>query len=120
MLTRTKTGKVKKYNEQECWEVYMGMGAAASQKKLINWLWEERRIKASNMGPVWAMWRWALKNPEQCYEQYKKWWFESASQEGVDSNVSFRDFLEDVKHHCRHRSMGSRKEYEDFCAKYGL
>ena len=126
-LTR-KNNIQKKYNDQECWEQFMSWGAAATCKKLKEWHIEKHGW-GSPMGVVWAMWRWSASNPEQCYPQYKTWFFETASNtkgEVIDSNATFKDFLEDIKIHAkgtgakRKSSILSHRAYKQFCAKWNL
>lgn len=117
-LTRTR-GTIRKYDDKECWEKYMDWGAAASHKKLRGWL-QERGTSTSPMGPFFAMWRHAIRNPEETYPQYRKWFFETASQEGSDGNVTFEEYLLDLKKHGRMRSLLSKSAFAEFCEKYNL
>ena len=121
-LTRTKTG-TKKYDDEECWNLAMSWGAAFTTNKLHRWHKENKGF-GSHMGGIWAMWRWAAKNPELCYPQYKKWYFESASDvsnEVIDPNASFEEFLEDIRRHAHGKdSILSKKAYKQWCVKYGL
>lgn len=100
----------------------MSWGAAASHIKLRRWLKEEKGldIETKGMGSFFAMWLWAIRNPELTYPQYKKWYFETASQEGVKSDVSFDFYLQELKRQGKMRSLISRKEYNEFCEKYNL
>lgn len=121
-LTHITTNK--KYNGKELWETYMSWGAAASHRKLRLWF-EEKGVKASQMGAFWAMWRYALGNPEEAFPAYKKWWFETASNQSdgvvVDSNVDFQKFLEDIRNHAYGKScIVGRRTYRTFCKKYSL
>jgi hypothetical protein len=117
-LTKTQ----RKYDGQECWEKYMGWGAAASHIRLRRWLREEKGldIELKGMGAFFSMWKYAILNPEETFPQYRKWYFETASQEGVRSDVSFQDYLQDLKKHGKMRSLIGRREYNEFCAKYNL
>lgn len=116
----TRKGRVKKYPDKECWEQFMvAMCGGASHGKLRAWLWETKRMKASQMGAYWAMWRWAIHNPEKTFPQYSKWYFETASGDGIDPNVSFEDFLQDLKRKAQIGAVG-RAEYRQFCERYGL
>ena len=117
----------KKYPEKEIWEKFMGMGAAASYPKIRNWLREKGYVGKMQMGPVFAMWRYAVKNPEEAFPLYQKWHFEYASDisgEGnvVDPNVTFDDFLKDAQYRILHSgdSIASKILYKQFCQKYNL
>jgi hypothetical protein len=119
-MALTRKNRIRKYNDQECWEHFMvEMGGGASHGKLRAWLREIKRVKVSQMGPYWAMWRWAARNPELTYPQYKKWYFETASIVGEDGNASFEDFLQDIKKASMIGALG-RAEYRQFCEKYSL
>jgi hypothetical protein len=117
----------KKYNDRECWEQFMEWGAAASVNKLERWHKENKGF-GSHMGVVWAMWRHAASNPERCFPQYKKWYFETASAEpdAPDPNVTFEDFLEEIRFHAEGKgergrsSVLSHRAYKLFCETYGL
>ncbi len=126
-LTR-KTNRQKIYNDQECWDKFMEWGAASTCRKLFLWHKEEHGF-ASQMGPVWAMWRWAADNPELCFPQYKKWYFETAMNTDRfdgDPNVTIKDFLEEIKTHAKgtgnkHKTcILSKKGYKLFCEKWNL
>ena len=129
-LTR-KSNVRKKYNDQECWEQFMSWGAAATFKKLKEWHIEKHGF-GSQMGPRWAMWRWAAENPELCYPQYKKWYFETAMNTNWfndDPNIPFGgkdSFLEGIKTVVkgtgakRSNNILSHRAYKQFCAKWNL
>jgi hypothetical protein len=114
------------YPDKELWEKYMSWGKAASHLKLRRWLIENGfSIKEYGMGAFWAMWRYAIRNPEEAFPLYKKWYFETASDvkpnpDVIDPVVTFQDFLEDCRLHARQRSCVSRGEYIRFCNKHGL
>jgi hypothetical protein len=121
-MALTRKNRIHKYNDQECWEHFMVvMCGGASHGKLRSWLWETRKMKVSQMGAFWSMWRWAIRHPEQTFPQYKKWYFETASglEDGIDPNVSFEDYLIDLKKHARIGAVG-RAEYRQFCETYNL
>jgi hypothetical protein len=131
---------IKLYNEKECWEKYMSWGAAASTQRLLNWHRAEHGF-GTRMGPVFAMWRWAVNNPEECYPQYKefhrhnapgedlsqysnfkiKWFFENYKS-GEYQEITFEEFLNLIKKLARVYvgSVLGKKAYKRFCDKYGL
>ena len=122
--------KIKKYDEKECWDKFMEMGAGATIRKLNNWHTEKYGF-ASQMGPYWAMWRYACKNVDQAFGQYKVWWFETASAvQNVKNVPSFivtkEDFLKDCRNHIigsgniRRDSVLSQRAYRKFCQENGL
>jgi len=121
-LTRTKNNG-KKYDEKECWDLYMSWGAAATVEKLHRWHKEYKGF-GSHMGGIWAMWRYAAQNPDACYPQFKQWYFESASaiaDEVVDPNITFDDFLNEIRVHAKNKnSIMSQKKYKQFCQKWNL
>ena len=130
-LTRTKN-KGKKYDEKECWDLYMSWGAGATVDKLHKWHLANTDF-GSRMGGVWAMWRWAARNPELCYPQYRQWFFENnvgkteqveengkRVQKEINPNITFNDFLGIIQEEARNVSVLSRRAYRQFCAKYEL
>lgn len=130
MALTTRIGAFKKYNDKECWEQAMSWGAAFSVNRLERWH-KENKGWGSHMGVVWAMWRWAAENPEACFPQYQKWVFEKASNthgtpEVPDFNVTFEQFLEEIRFHAEGKgakgrsSVLSKSRYNQFCENYGL
>lgn len=119
-LTTTRISN-KKYDEEECWNLAMSWGAAFTTNRLHEWHKKNKNF-GSHMGGVWAMWRWAARNPELCYPQYKQWYLESAKAiEVIDANVTFEEFLRDIQKHAKGKdSILGRKAYKKWCAKYGL
>lgn len=136
----------KRYNEQECWDKYMSWGAAASVPRLLAWHKSENGF-GSRMGAVFAMWRWAIKNPEICYPQYqewlnkntpnagegeeflkqypnykKKWIVENFGRDGVYKEITFNEFLDVLKNRVigYEGSVLGKKAYKRFCDKYQL
>lgn len=137
MITRI-TGN--NYNEKECWDKYMSLGAAASTQRMLNWHRLENGF-GTRMGPVFAMWRWAVKNPEECYPQYKEWlkqnapggdikdypnykrkWFAENYNNGEYKEITFEEFLGVLRDRTKGYvcSVLGKKAYRRFCAKWNL
>lgn len=66
------------------------------------------------MGPVWAMWRYAIQNPEEAFEAYKQWQFE------YGNFPTFRDFCEDVYDHANttKSTVTNEDDKKEFKKKY--
>jgi len=133
-LTREKENKFnKKYDDRECWDLAMSWGAAFTVDKLHRWHKKNKGF-GSRMGGVWAMWRWAARNPELCYPQFKKWYFENAIGEtrweeigdkmvekDINPNVTFEEFLEKIRDHAKDKdSVLSNTAYKTWCAKWNM
>jgi len=108
---------VSTYDEKACWEQYMVVWrGAATYRKLRDWHRDEYGF-GSQMGAYWAAWRWACKNPEACYPQYKNWFDDKFSQD-----VTFNDFVKLCKtrvENSGHSILGKRK-YGAFCRQWDL
>lgn len=107
--------KNKKYDEKGCWNRFMEMGAAYTVRKLNSWH-KEKYGFVSHMGVQWAIWRYACKNPETAYDQYKVW----------NLGFGFRDFLKKCQRiakgtgNSRRDSILGKRAYRQFCQKYEL
>jgi hypothetical protein len=125
--------RIKLYDGKELWEVYHGWGRASSYTRLEEWHKAEKGF-GSRMGMFWAMWRYASHNPQEAYEFYKAHNFEYMSQGLVRARdgrawkspieakgvATFADFLEDCRNHARSRKVMGKKNYLEFCRKWGL
>lgn len=109
------------YDGKALWEYYMGMGVEASHRKLIEWATKQGMVSpdkttASRMGPFWAMWRYALRHPEEAFPAYKQWMFET---DKFHRSPLFEEFLMDVAHHARKgKSIVSEGTLRAFREKY--
>lgn len=118
----TRTGRFSMYDGERLWKQYMSWGAAATHKKLRGWVESVGMCnpeigRPSQMGPFFAMWRWAIRNPEEAYPHYKSWWFET---DPLHCEPSYEDFLKDLRKHAINASMLSVPAYRKFCEKHGL
>jgi hypothetical protein len=75
------------------------------------------------------MWRYASRNVDEAWEQYRKWWHETASTTRVYNVPKFvdkEDFLKDCQRHIKGTGDSKRnsvlgiREYRRWCAKWGL
>lgn len=114
------------YNGKSLWRKYCSMGRAATYDKLAKWATSQdmKRSKsksATRMGVYFAMWRYALRNPEAAYPDYEKWatqYQEELTIEGV--SVTFEMFLKDIKKHAKTPGCVGKASYIKFCEKYDL
>jgi hypothetical protein len=112
--------------EQELWEVYHSWGRAATGDKLVAYAREKgwfnpRKGEPSRMGPRWAMWRYAFRNPKEAYPHFEKW----ANEYRVelienDINISFESFLKEVKEHVKKGNMFREGTIRKWCEKWGV
>lgn len=107
------------YDDKLLWETYMGWGRAATYARLREWCLQNGMYnpitgKVSQMGCFWAMWRYAVHNPEEAYEAYRKWQFE------YGLFPTFEDFCKDVYAHAfeRRAMVTGKKNKAVFYAKY--
>lgn len=107
------------YDGKAIWEKYMSMGKAATYKKILFWCNETGMVnpatgKASFMGPRFAMWRYAIRNPEEAYKPYFEW------QREYGNFPTFKEFCEDLSDHAytKKTAIVSPKEKEEFIEKY--
>lgn len=110
------------YDGKKLWERYTSWGAAATHKKLNGWATDQGMVtlgksRSSGMGPFYAMWRYAFHNIEECYPQYRDWWFETDPEHRVPT---MEDFIKDVARHARNASVVSPTRFRRFCAKYNI
>lgn len=118
------------YDDKLCFETYMKWGAAATHRKLREWCKQVGMVnymtgRPSQMGAFWALWRYAMQNPEEGFPLYKEWWYHTTlpmSEFGrVNPHATFEDFLGDIQNHAyNNKSIASQSKYEAFCEKYGL
>lgn len=108
------------YDGEFLFRTWCGWGAAASNPMLMEFC-RTNYNTSSQMGPTYAMWKWAFNNPEQAYPLYKEFWFDKYPDRPP---LEFKDFLQlIVKEHGKNQSVvgaKSKRNLERFCAKYGL
>lgn len=84
-------------------------------------MFDPRLGRPSNMGPAWAMWRYAVANPKEAWTAYEKWAREHMDElvaNGID--LDFGLFLEDLKRHAQNRAIVGKSTYENWCKEWGL
>lgn len=114
------------YDGEALWEKYHSMGRAATYDKLAEWATDQgmkraKSKKATRMGVYFAMWRYALRNPEAAYPAYEKWakgYEEELTIEGVE--VTFKMFLKDIEKHALTPGCVGKASYVKFCKERGL
>jgi hypothetical protein len=113
----------KKYDGKECWELYMSWGGASSYRKLRDWH-RANKGYGSQMGPFWAMWKYAFLNVEEAYPAYQKWYADvvaSIGDKNMNPNSTILGYLEDIKKHAKNRpNISNLRTYVAFCKAYGL
>jgi ABC-type nitrate/sulfonate/bicarbonate transport system substrate-binding protein len=80
-----------------------------------------RNGKASPMGPYWAAWRYALRNPKEAYPAWEKWakeYLSELAEQGIE--INFEKFLEEIKEHARRGAVVGENAYKKFCAEWQL
>jgi hypothetical protein len=116
----------KLYDGKDLWEYYHSLGKAATHGKLREYaktrgMYSHRKGVPSQMGPYWAMWRYALRNPEEAWPAYEKWAKEYEGEliaQGID--INFQNFLEDIREHAKSGGVVGDETYLEFCEKYQL
>lgn len=119
------------YDGEKLFKKYCSMGAAATYEKLFEFakgqgMFDPDTGKPSNMGMHFAMWRWALRNPEEAwkyYEPYIREFEHILIPKGI--KIDFNSFLLEIrdktgpKGQTRKGAVG-RRTYVAFCRKYNL
>lgn len=107
------------YDGEKIWIEFMSMGKAATYQKIRGFCSRNGMVnpmtgRVSQMGPVYAMWRYAFKNPETSYEYYRKWKMEFGEY------PTFQDFCIELWDHARSecREVTSEKYKKIFKEKY--
>jgi hypothetical protein len=70
----TMANKERIYDGEDLFKVWCEWGQASNHDRLIEFA-REKYGQASQMGPYYAMWRWAFENPEKAFVYWKEWWF---------------------------------------------
>lgn len=102
----------------------MGMGRAASNPKLLAWcqengMFDPKLGRPSNMGPTWAMWRYAVANPKEAWPSYKGWAMEHMDELVANGiNLSFGLFLQDLKRHAQNPAILGKTSYDKWCREW--
>jgi hypothetical protein len=110
--------KKKVYDGKLLFETYCNWGAAASNPRLMEFA-RQTYGQTSQMGPHYAMWKWAFQNPEEAYEMWKELQFNKNPEDPIPT---FEQFLLKIRELAvKNPSIGgSKQSVERFCAKYGL
>lgn len=112
------------YDGERIWKKFTSMGAASTTEKLNQWcesvgMVNEALGKVSHMGPTWAMWRYAFRNPEEAYPQYKSWAEEYRNELVISGKKITKElFYEELSLKGKHTTVVGDKEYFAFCEKY--
>lgn len=111
------------YDDKRLFERYMKWGAAATHEKLRQWCLEHGMFnpslgRPSHMGAYWAVWRYALENPEEGYPLYREWWYESDPRKRIPT---FKHFLINIQTHAYNKnSICGHQKYLQFCERWEL
>lgn len=110
----------KVYDGKLLFQTYCGMGTAASVRRLKEFASKEmpnpKTGTVSQMGVIFAMWRWAFQNPEEAYPYWKELQFNIHP----DREFTFHDFLKYLQNKGKDVNICSRDNLRRFCAKYNL
>ena len=106
------------YDGEDLFRTFCGWGAAASNPKLMKYA-EEKYGQSSQMGPLYSMWKWAFRNPEQAYPLWKEYHFERFPDRPQPTFEEFTQHL--LEWGTRNKNIGGGPQrIHRFCAKYGL
>lgn len=105
------------YDGKELFETYCGWGAASSTTRLVLYA-KEKYGQTSQMGPYYAMWKWAFQNPKEAYPLWKEYCFERYPEK---EQPTFEDFVKDLASRGRNQNIGGNTaNLQKFCARYGI
>lgn len=125
MSEQTITQMIKRpivYDEKLLWETYHGWGKASSHPRLREWAKESGMSnpntgEVSQMGPWFAMWRYAFNNPKEAYPAWEAWIkdnFDAIADKNIA--INFDTFLKEIKKEARH--IYSKKRIQAWCEKW--
>lgn len=107
------------FDDRLLWKTYMGWGRAATYSRLRAWCIQNGMVnpetgKVSQMGVYWAIWRFAVRNPEEAYEDYKLWQME------FGNFPTFQEFCIDLYLHAYAKKaiVIGKKKKKEFIEKY--
>jgi hypothetical protein len=125
MTEQTITQMIKRpivYDEERLWKTYHGWGKASSHPRLRAWAEENGMVnpnsgKVSQMGPWFAMWRYAFQNPKEAYPAWEEWMKENmAAIADKHVLINFDTFLKEIRKVAR--NMYSEKKVRAWCEKW--
>ena len=117
------------YEGKVLWEEFHSWGAGSSARRLLAWAKQNGMLnpvkpQKGHMGPIWAMWRYALENPEEAFPAYKAHAEQYPTQlleKGI-SEVTFDLFIKDIWEHIQPEGNGIARpgsdRYKEFYNKY--
>ena len=110
--------KKRLYDGKLLFETYCNWGAAASNPRLIEFA-RQTYGRASQMGPYYAMWKYAFDNPKVAYELWKEYSFNRFPEEPIPT---WEQFLLELRDRAVKNPTigGTRKNVERFCAEHNL
>lgn len=107
------------YDGKRIWEYYMSLGRAATYKRVRQWCADVGMVnpqngKVSMMGPRFAMWRYAIRNPDEAFVAYQEW------QREYGNYPTFNEFCQDCVNHAytKKTCIVSPREKQEFVEKY--
>lgn len=109
--------KERMYDGELLFKTWCSWGLASGHDRLIEFS-RSTYGQASQMGPYFAMWRWALENPEKAFEYWKEWYFHNYPDR---EPPTFEDFLLVLRERGKtNKNIAPPKKLERFCARYNL
>lgn len=114
--------RLKFYDGKKLFQVYCAWGSAANVNKLNEWAKENmpnpETGKVSQVGPYYAMWAWAFKNPKEAYPVWKEYMFRRFPGKELQT---FDDFIEFLNRRVgNNNNIAGKQERERFRLRYGL
>jgi hypothetical protein len=108
----------KRYDGKLLFKTWCEWGRASSNDRLIAFSKANFGV-GSQMGAYYAMWRYAFDNPEEAFEYWRDFWFNTYPDR--EQPAKFENFLLEVKKRAeKNPSVASTKRLERWCAKYNL
>lgn len=114
------------YNGEVLFKKYHEMGRAGSYKKLGRWAMENGMVnpntgRISWMGPIFSMWRWAMRHPHEAFPYWKKW-AEQFESELLASGYepTYENFLREIQRKAKLKGVITHNGYKKWCEENGL
>lgn len=109
----------KVYNGRDLFIAYCKWGKAAGNERLKEYAFRTSGRK-SQMGPTYAMWRWAFENPEEAWPYYRDYFFEVSPELPQPTKQDFYKLLLEKAEKNESNAPGGKRGLQRFAALHGL
>lgn len=104
------------YDGKVLFEWWCKAGKAATNPKLMEYA-KEKFGTTSQMGPAYAMWKWAFWHPQESYKLWTNWYFENHPELPTPP---YEDYLLILKERGGNKQIVRPHQFRRWCAMNGL